>query len=90
VSRSKDSAWGALAVTPDDDDAWTPATAPSYLWVGTGGALAIVDHFENTVIFGAVPNGSLLKVSPLQVLANGTDASDIVALFVETEPAAPE
>jgi hypothetical protein len=62
------------AVTPSDS---TPAVW-SYLYVGTGGNLTIIDEAGNTTLIPSLPNGSWVWVRTSYVKATGTAASGIV------------
>lgn len=73
-------AFDAAAVTPHDtnDLAFTARA----LYVGTGGDVpAILKADATSVTFRNVPAGSILPVSVKRVLAAGTTASNILALW---------
>lgn len=67
------------AVSPSDT---TPlATDSRSLWVGTGGDITLMTSGGETIQLKNVPAGSLLPVRTHQVMATGTSASNIVALW---------
>ena len=51
------------------------------LYVGTGGDITAVTAGGDTVTFSQVPTGTFVPVNVVQVLANGTDAEKLVALW---------
>lgn len=51
------------------------------LYVGTGGDITAVTAGGDTVTFSQVPTGTFVPVNVVQVLANGTNAEKIVALW---------
>lgn len=69
----------AAAVTPNDSADLTHVCRA--LYVGTTGDVAVITLGGNTVTFVAVPAGAILPVVCTRVLADGTDADDIVALW---------
>ena len=86
MAYTKLQAQNALAVTPSDTAAIVGPDSYSVnrgcvLYVGTGGALVVKTAGGDTVTFANVPDGTFLPVQVLQVLATGTDASDILALW---------
>jgi hypothetical protein len=67
-----------FAVTPDDN---TDLQAkPRALWIGGAGNVAI-NNGSQTVTLQSVPAGTLLPLRPDRVMATGTTASGIVALY---------
>ena len=66
-------------ITPDNDSSYSLPTR--WLWVGTGGNVAVTMQDGSTATFTAVPNGYRLPVSVTQVRATGTDASGIVGAY---------
>ncbi|HTU22869.1 MAG TPA: hypothetical protein VMG10_32820 [Gemmataceae bacterium] len=73
------SAENAASVTPSDTEPLAqPATA---LWVGGGGAVALVTQAGQSVTIASAPAGSLLPIACTQVKATGTTATSIVALW---------
>lgn len=69
----------AVAVTPADDT--DLAENCRGLFVGTAGTLTVVTLDDSTVQFGAVPNGTELRIRVTRVKSTGTSASNIVALY---------
>ncbi|MHC0055454.1 spike base protein, RCAP_Rcc01079 family [Actibacterium sp. D379-3] len=69
----------AAAVTPSDAAA-LPVLSRA-LYVGAGGDLAVVTAGGQSVVFTGVPAGSLLPVRAARVLATGTSAGAILALW---------
>ncbi|MCK0127192.1 hypothetical protein [Erythrobacter sp. F6033] len=68
----------AFAVVPDDLTALQ--SVPKYLYVGTGGAVALrTMDASSDVTFINVPDGGYLYVRAQFVRASGTTATDIVA-----------
>jgi hypothetical protein len=66
-----------VAVTPSDSTVFHTTRA---LYVGSGGSLAVQD-INGTVTYANVPAGYILPVQVKAVLATGTTASSIVALY---------
>ncbi len=66
-------------VTPSDATALTQVSRA--LYVGQGGDLDVTLADGDTVIFEAVPGGSLLPIRAEFVRASGTTASGIIALW---------
>jgi hypothetical protein len=71
-------AYGAFAVTPDDDADLDFVTLG--LWVGGAGDVAVVMESGDTVTFEAVTAGTLLPIRVSRVLETDTDATSIVGL----------
>jgi hypothetical protein len=69
----------AVAVTPDDEDELEYVTRA--LYVGDGGDLVVVLQDSGTVTFVGVPTGTTLPIRVKKVLATGTLADAIVALW---------
>ena len=69
----------AAAVTPSDVTAL--ATDARGLYVGGAGNVNLVTSGGETVLFSGVTAGSVLPVRTHQVLAAGTTATNIVALW---------
>ena len=70
---------GAKAVTPDDtNDLDPPAKA---IYVGGAGDLTIIDGDGNTRTTNNIVAGSTVEVKATRVLATGTTATEITALF---------
>lgn len=72
------------SVTPSDTNYLRSRAA---IFVGTGGTVVIESVFGNTAPF-VVGDGTLLPVWAVRVLATGTDADDIVALYWEGDEGA--
>lgn len=71
----------AIAVTPNDS-ADLPNSICRSLWVGGAGNVALVSGRNHTsVTFTNVPAGSVLPCNALRVLATGTTATAIIALY---------
>lgn len=69
----------AVEVTPDDGESLAPTRA---LWVGSEGDVAVkLIGDTDSVVFVAVPDGTLLRVCAEKVLSTGTTASNILALY---------
>lgn len=70
----------AAAITPSDtkDLPKSPCVA---IFVGTTGNVAIITATGNTVTFKNLPSGQPLDVAATRVLATGTTATDLVALY---------
>lgn len=72
---------GADAVTPNDGTD-LPGGTTRGLYVGTGGNLIVyMGDSAVSVTFTGVPNGAILPLCVARVLATGTTASNIVALY---------
>lgn len=77
---------GAVACTPSDT-VNIPSGACRALYIGgpTGGGYAdvvvMVADYSTSVTFKNVPVGAVLPVSAVRVLATGTTATNIVALY---------
>ena len=70
---------GLLTVTPDDGaDLGQVSRA---LYIGGAGNVAVQMKDGSTGIFANVPGGMMLPVRAVRVLATGTSATNIVALF---------
>lgn len=73
-------ATNAVAVTPHNSNDLGYVTRAVY--VGTGGNLTVKMQDSGTsVTFVAVPTGTTLPIRCTRILATGTDAADIVALW---------
>ena len=69
----------AASVTPSDTD--DLANVSRYLWVGGAGSVRVLTERGDDVTFAGVPAGTLLPISVSRVLAGGTTATNILALF---------
>ncbi|MGI3164973.1 spike base protein, RCAP_Rcc01079 family [Pseudooceanicola sp. 200-1SW] len=67
------------AVVPSDTDDLLPP--PRSLYVGTGGDLAIRDAAGNVAVRKNVAAGSEISFEAARVMATGTTASDILAIW---------
>lgn len=81
IDRDHTSASGsAVAVTPNDNTD-LPLTSRG-LFIGTGGHVAVIlDKDAASVVLKNIPSGSVLPIRIRRVLATGTTALDIVALY---------
>ena len=76
-----------LTAPARDGQAGTPSdsvdlsTLPRAVYVGQAGALALLLAGGQSVVLQNVPAGTLLPVRPQRVLATGTTASGVVALW---------
>lgn len=83
VFRSADDtvpATGVAAVTPSDV-ALLPGGTCRSLYVGSGGDVAIVAADGSTATFTNILGGTYIVVMVQQVMATGTTASSIVAMY---------
>lgn len=69
----------AAPVTPDDSVGLIATTRAIY--VGGGGDVAITTRGGETVTFTNAPEGLMLPVRATHVLATGTTATDLLALW---------
>lgn len=68
-----------FSITPSDTE---PLTAlPRCLYVGGAGDLAVVSAFGDSVTMKNVPAGTFLPLRADKVLATGTTADHIVAIY---------
>lgn len=70
-----------LAAVTKSDTADLPGGLSRALYVGTGGSLIVTDRHGTTATFANVPDGAMLPIRVARVLATGTTAADIVALY---------
>ncbi len=70
---------GNIAVTPSDSDDLVQTSRA--LYVGTGGTVVVRAHDGTEASYVGVPTGLILPVRAVRVLATGTTASDIVAMY---------
>lgn len=73
-------AQGAAAVTPSDSTD-LDVQGSRGLWVGGAGNVAVITAQGDTVTFNGVAAGYLLPVAVSRVLATGTTATNLVALY---------
>lgn len=76
----------ASAVTPSDTDnipnvTGSPTTQPCVLYVGATGDLRVLTEGGDDVTFFNVQGGTFFPVNVLRVFADGTGASQIVAIW---------
>lgn len=69
----------ASAVTPSDATVFESSTRGVY--IGGTGDIAVVMEGSGSVTFVSVLSGSILPIRCTQILATGTTATAIVALF---------
>jgi hypothetical protein len=72
----------AAAVVPSDTVPLTDVTR--YLYVGVTGDVTVImwaDATKTPVLFKAVPAGTLLPIAVTQVMATGTTATQMVAMY---------
>jgi hypothetical protein len=67
-----------FAITPDDEADLSELVRG--LFVGGGGAVAIVDMEGGTTVFAGVPSGTVLPVRVRRVRATDTTATALVGL----------
>lgn len=70
---------GGAAVTPSDSE--DLPTASRALYIGGAGNVAVVTVGGDTVTFVGLASASILPVRVARVLATGTTATNIVALW---------
>ena len=70
----------AFSVTPSDTTVFTTPTRR--LWVGgAGNVVVLMNADSSSVTFNSVAAGTPLEISVVKVLATGTTATNIVALY---------
>lgn len=69
-----------LAVTPSNSDALAKGTADAF-YIGGAGNIVLKGEDGDDVSF-VVQSGQLLQCGALYVMATGTDATDIVAVYL--------
>lgn len=78
------SAHGAVAITPTDTAA-TVIPITRAIYVGVGGNITVVmadaATTATTVLFVAVPSGTVLPIQVTRVAATGTAAASLIALY---------
>ena len=50
------------------------------IYVGTGGTITVRNRAGNDILFTGIPDGSILPVRTIRVMATGTTATGLVAL----------
>lgn len=71
---------GAVAVTPSDSTDLTRG-ATKGLYIGGAGNVAVITSGGDTVTFNAITIGNVHPISVKRVLATGTTATNIVAVY---------
>lgn len=73
----------ATVVTPSDIA--DLLVTPKSLYIGTGGAIAMIGDNEDPsalpVVWRNVPDGAILPFRPRRIMATGTTATDIIAIY---------
>ena len=74
-------AYNLAAITPSDSTD-LPQGACTAVWVGNSGDIAIRCHpMGDSVVMKNVPGGTQLNVEAERILATGTTATDLVAMY---------
>lgn len=83
ITRSFDSLNSYVSITPDDFRTMGQLTHQKAwaIFVGTGGNLTLKGSDGVIATFMNVPNGTLLPVHAVEIMATGTTASNLVALY---------
>lgn len=69
-----------FAITKSDSTVFTTPTR--YVWVGGAGNVAVLMNGDSvSVTLVAVPVGTMLPISVVQVLSTGTTATNLVGLY---------
>jgi hypothetical protein len=68
-----------FAITPDNDASLHHTTRE--LYVGTGGDIALVMKYGDSLLLKNVPSGARLPYRVNKVLEAGTTAEDIIGLY---------
>lgn len=68
-----------IAVTPHASTNLIPGCRGIY--VGVGGAVAVVWGDDSVTVFAGVPTGAILPVQAKRINAVGTDATTMIALY---------
>jgi hypothetical protein len=71
-------ATGVISITPSDA---TTLPATRGLYIGGAGNVAVLMSNGSTAVFLGVPVGTTLNLSVIKVLATGTTATAILALY---------
>jgi len=79
VENNPNPAGYAATVTPSDAVNLTQNARA--LYVGVGGNITVNLLDDTSVVFANVPTGSILPVRAKRVLATGTTASSLIALY---------
>lgn len=70
----------ALLTYPDDNGDKITRTCKG-IYVGVAGAVAVKDKYGNSVTFSNLAAGMLHPIATNRILAAGTDATGIIAIF---------
>jgi hypothetical protein len=81
MSKDFSYAIGAFAVTPSDETVFATPVRAKALYIGGTGNVAVTLVDDTSVVFSAVPVGSILPVNVKKVLATGTTATLILCLY---------
>ena len=74
-------ATSSYSVTPHDTNEIGPYV-PRAIYVGVGGDIAMeLEGDETSIVWVGVPTGALLPVKARIILATGTTATNIIALY---------
>ena len=71
-------AFRLTAVTPSDT---TELTGVRALWIGGTGTIAVMAVNDTAAVSFTVPSGTMLPIFAKKVMATGTSATNIVALY---------
>jgi hypothetical protein len=74
---------GALAVTPSDTLPLASGALFAGFYTGSGGNITVVTSRGETVEFAGTPAGVVIPVAISQVMATGTAATGILALYAK-------
>jgi hypothetical protein len=75
----QDPARSFKTITPHDTDG--VAAGCRALWIGGEGDISVTDKSGEVTVFTAVPAGTMLPISPKLIMATGTTATPIIALY---------
>ena len=82
MSERSDPSQKAVAVTASDTTSLLlNDQPPRAIYVGTGGNLNARFGDDTSVLFSAVPSGTVLPIRPRLVMSTSTTAASIVALY---------
>ncbi len=82
MSELRDPTQKAVAVTASDSTSLLlNGQPPRAIYVGTGGNLNVRFGDDTSVLFAAVPSGTVLPIRPRLVMSTSTTATAIVALY---------
>lgn len=71
-------AFKLTAVTPSNS---TELTGVRALWIGGAGDVAVIAVNDTVAVTFTVPSGTMLPIFAKKVMATGTSATNIVALY---------